>query len=728
MWKKKSKNVFTLDFSNIKKNNNYIYLPDLNDKLITYKINKYKFIRNNTNISTIHAINKDNKAIITIYDTYLDAFIFNENGNYCIKLKENNIYELKQCCNNKKKSFKCGVIRSNNNHDNCGCGFMEKPKNDANSKNYVSIDTVTNFIFGDKIREYRIIYGLTSSYKSIYNNDTTTLWNKLVHITNITNLVYQNSFSCYFTLDQTDQEAVINSTDFNNFTSRNITSFTSTFNSIITSNNYDIGHVMSDGSGGLAYLNSLCSSNKGDGWTSEDPTNDQTFVVDYMCHELGHQFGCNHIHQNCNNTSFSNFEPGSGSTIMAYTGICAPNVQNDSDPYFNRYNIWEAKQHLESTSCATETDSNQPIPTINNSYDTNIKYIPDNIAFELYADNITNINNAHNLYYAWEGIDLASKAIIRSKMLTIPYRTISNIDQWDQLSAPVGAADNNISQFKLYNDYTSSTDGTWNGTFTVTHDTSETDNTSTTTDIAFNFSGAGSTSTTINVGSVLWNPTNIDVNISFTSTDNNAWASDLLVVLTNDDAIDILRWGGYNLSNDAPVNSTSWSTSLQNNNTATYNETIPLDTTSSNAYSFQLTIRALYHYSNVNTNNNIVPFTEDYFSTIASKKLFTVEPYTTNSTLQITNETVNNNIVTLTWDKADTDQSPFNASNVSIYASNDDGQTWNYSSGYEVYTGTNNGSATFRVTNSQFLNTNIKLIMKFSNNLFILVSNNSKEL
>ena len=87
MWKKKSKNVFTLDFSNIKKNNNYIYLPDLNDKLITYKINKYKFIRNNTNISTIHAINKDNKAIITIYDTYLDAFIFNENGNYCIKLK-----------------------------------------------------------------------------------------------------------------------------------------------------------------------------------------------------------------------------------------------------------------------------------------------------------------------------------------------------------------------------------------------------------------------------------------------------------------------------------------------------------------------------------------------------------------------------------------------------------------------------------------------------------------
>ena len=727
MWKKKSKNIFTINFSNIKKSKNYIYLPDLNDNLITYKVNTYKLIKNNSNIRTIHAINKNNKAIITIYDDYLDAFILNDNGNYCIKLKENNIYELKQCCNN-KNPFKCNVRRTNANIDNCGCGFTEKPKSDeiksnANSKNYASIDTLTDFTFGDKIREYRIIYGLTSSYKNVYNNDTTTLWNQLVHITNIINLVYQNSLSCYFILDQTDQENVINSTDFDNFTSNNITSFTSTFNGIITSNNYDIGHVLSNGNGGLAYLNSLCSSNKGDGWTSADPTNDQVFVIDYMGHELGHQFGCNHIHQNCNNTSFSNFEPGSGSTIMAYTGICAPNIQSNSDPYFNRYNVWEAKQHLESTSCATETNSNQPIPIINNAYDTNIKYIPDNIAFELYADNVTNISTAHNLFYTWEGIDLASKAIIRSKMLNTSYRTISNVGQWDQLLTPIKVANMNISQIKLYNGYTNSTAGTWSGTFTVTHYTSETDNTTTTTNVTFNLSGVGSATTTINIGSVLWNPINIDVNISFSTTDNDTWASDLLVVLTNDDAIDILRWGGYNSTNDVPVNSTSWSTALQNNNTSTYNETIPIDTMSSNAYSFQLTIRALYQYSNVNTNNNIVPFTEDYFSTIASKKLFTVEPYTTTNTLQITNETVNNNVITLTWDKADTDQSPFNASNVTIYASNDDGQTWNYNSRYEIYTGTNNGSATITITDSQFLNTNIKLKMKFSNNLFILVSN-----
>ena len=64
MWKKKSKNIFTINFSNIKKSKNYIYLPDLNDNLITYKVNTYKLIKNNSNIRTIHAINKNNKAIV----------------------------------------------------------------------------------------------------------------------------------------------------------------------------------------------------------------------------------------------------------------------------------------------------------------------------------------------------------------------------------------------------------------------------------------------------------------------------------------------------------------------------------------------------------------------------------------------------------------------------------------------------------------------------------------
>ena len=598
MWNKKSKNIFTLDFNIMKQSKKFIYLPNLNDDMVTYQIKRYNMIKNSNNeIKTIHAHNLHSKAIITEYENYITVFVLDINGNYSIKIKKNNIYEIKSCCK-KKNQFSCNTIRADGQSNDCGCDFMEsRPDKIPVAKETASM-TTTDFTFGDIVRQYDLVFGLTSAFKEIYGNNVSDIWNRLVHIINIINLIYQNNFSCYFLLNQTHQEAIINSTTFDNVTKENITDFTGKFNSVLSSfggsSVYDIGHVLSTGSGGLAYLNSLCSTNKGDAWTSEDVTDDQQFIVDYLCHELGHQFGCNHIHQNCNATTTSNFEPGSGSTIMSYAGICSPNIQGDSDPYFNRYNIWEAKQHIESTSCGVETNSNKPIPTINNVYDSNIKYIPEDVSFELYADNITNTNTANNLLYTWEGIDLGSKAIFRSKMLDTSYRTFSNTDSWDKLPVPVEKLAFNIAQIKLYNGYTSSTGGKWTGTFTITHTVSITDNTSTTTDVNFDFSGIASSSITLNIEPILYNPTSISTNVSFVPI-GGTWASDLLVVLTNSDSQDILQWGGYNLSNNAPVNSIGWDGTLQNTDSATYNQVITLDTISSNSYSFQLTVRASYN-------------------------------------------------------------------------------------------------------------------------------------
>lgn len=177
---------------------------------------------------------------------------------------------------------------------------------------------------------------------------------------------------------------------------------------IIGFSNYDIGHTVSTGGGGLAFLGSVCSSSKARGITGSAAPVGDPYDIDYVAHEMGHQFGGNHIFNgisgSCagNNNNDTSVEPGSGTTIMGYAGICgAANVQDHSDAYFNAISLAEIFDVLRDTRCAaTNVISNTApvVPALTN------RTIPLGTAFVLRGTTATDVNN-DALTYTWEQID-----------------------------------------------------------------------------------------------------------------------------------------------------------------------------------------------------------------------------------------------------------------------------------------------------------------------------------
>jgi len=178
---------------------------------------------------------------------------------------------------------------------------------------------------------------------------------------------------------------------------------------LIGNANYDIGHAL--GTGGATGSNGVAlgggtvcvTGQKAQGVTmSPSPIND-TFDIDFIIHEIGHQFGANHTQNNdCNRNNSTAVEPGSASTIMGYAGICAPNVQNNSDAYFHAVNIAEMWNIVTtSATCGVETATGNTAPVANAGADF---IIPKSTPFILKGTG-SDVDASNSLTFNWEQLD-----------------------------------------------------------------------------------------------------------------------------------------------------------------------------------------------------------------------------------------------------------------------------------------------------------------------------------
>lgn len=187
-----------------------------------------------------------------------------------------------------------------------------------------------------------------------------------------------------------------------------------TLTNVIGNNNYDIGHLFgaSGGGGNAGCIGCVCRNPtsgdplaKGSAYTSPSdgrPEGD-TFDIDFVIHEMGHQLGANHTfsYDSGERTSV-NVEPGSGSTIMGYAGITDDyDIQNNSDDYFAYASILQIQNTLASKSCpVSSTITNNP-PAVNAGIDYTI---PISTPFVLKGSSL----EANNITYNWEEYDNAT--------------------------------------------------------------------------------------------------------------------------------------------------------------------------------------------------------------------------------------------------------------------------------------------------------------------------------
>jgi Metallo-peptidase family M12B Reprolysin-like/Calx-beta domain len=286
---------------------------------------------------------------------------------------------------------------------------------------------------GDSLRTYRLAVAATGEYTAAHGGTVARAMNSIVTTMNRVNGIYERDFAVRMILVGNNSSIVYTNASTDPYTNNNAIAMlcenARNLDAVIGAANYDIGHVFATQTGGgVAARGVVCNSanacgvrsgsEKGRGVTGSLSPQGDPFDVDYVAHEMGHQFGAEHTFNgttrgcglpNSRKASMA-FEPGSGSTIMGYAGpagstkVCgSESLQDNSDAYFHAATQDQVIAFIAGAggSCAVSSATGNSPPTVNAGTDYTI---PHGTPFTLTATG-TDADGDY-LLYTWEEMDL----------------------------------------------------------------------------------------------------------------------------------------------------------------------------------------------------------------------------------------------------------------------------------------------------------------------------------
>ncbi len=332
------------------------------------------------------------------------GMVKNEKTSYYFNPIKDNKYSC-HFISNRGEDFSCSDFNENLSER------LNIYKEESNDVNYKSVSD-------GNYRQYKIAIAATAEYTNFHGGSIEDGLAAVVNTLTRVNFIFERELAIGFVLVNNNDlliETDVENDPYDNFSLvQMMAQNQATIDARIGSENYDVGHLFGTHGGGMAVQ--LCPCNKdlkAYGVTGISSPTGEEFDVNFVAHEIAHQFGAKHTFNSetgqCQNnrSEESAYEPGSGTTIMAYQGLCGnDNISEQTDAYFHSASLEQITKFVtkgHGSNCGEITSIQNNDIEVNAGSDY---VIPPLTSFVL--DAINEVEN-EKILFSWEQFDLNAK-------------------------------------------------------------------------------------------------------------------------------------------------------------------------------------------------------------------------------------------------------------------------------------------------------------------------------